>query len=58
MVFFRAEDDAYGGVIILPRHGVFIEPDIHIHLSDILMGELAGLEVNEYKAFWLAASLI
>jgi hypothetical protein len=47
----RAKDDPYGGFVSLRFFEVIKHPPVHIHLPDVLVGELAGLEVNQDKAF-------
>lgn len=47
---FRGEDDAYGGIIIGAPYLVVKHADIHVHLSDVLMGDGPAFEVREYVA--------
>jgi len=50
LVFVRAQDDADGGVVIVAALEVVEHPDIHVDLADVLMAELAGLEVDDDEA--------
>ena len=49
LVLFGTEDETDGGIIAFTANPVFEQPHIHIHLADILMGQLAHLEVNQHK---------
>ena len=44
------EDEADGRIVSLSALKVVIHPDIHIHLTDILMAYLGGLQVDKQKS--------
>lgn len=46
-----AENQADGGVVAFGTFEVIVHPHIHVHLSDIMMGDFRGLEVDEKKGF-------
>jgi len=50
LVLFRAEDEADGRVILRSAAKVIEHPHIHVELADVLMGELADLEVDQNEA--------
>jgi len=50
LVLPRTEDQADGGVVAVRRALVVEEPNVTVHLSDVLMTELADLEVDEKEA--------
>ena len=47
----RTEDDADGRVVALVHLLAGVVVDVHLHLSDVLMGKIARFEVNEDEAF-------
>lgn len=51
MVFATAEQDAHRRVIIRATTQVIIEAHIHIHPLDILAGKVAGLQIDQHKAY-------
>ena len=48
---FRAEHDADGRVVVFRPFQFIVHSDVHVHLSDILMGNLAHLQIYEDIAF-------
>ena len=49
-MFFLAQDDADGGVLRLGFHIAVKVVDVHLHLAQVLVRELADLEVNQHVA--------
>ena len=49
-MFLPAKDDADGLVFIVQPNITIEVIDIHLHLAEILMGELADFQVNQYVA--------
>ena len=47
----RTEDDADGRVVALVHFLAGVVVDVHLHLPDVLMGEIARFEVDEDEAF-------
>ena len=47
----RTEDDADGRVVALVHLLAGLVVDVHLHLSDVLMGEIARFEVDKDEAF-------
>src|SRR4030042_261782 len=47
-VLLFAEDDAYSRGFILHLHGAVKVVDIHLHLPQVLMGQLPDLEVDQH----------
>lgn len=47
----RTEDDADGRVVALVHLLAGVVVDVHLHLPDVLMGEIARFEVDKDKAF-------
>ncbi len=42
-----AKDQANGGNVVRAFHSILEQPNIHIHLPDVLMGQLAGFQVDQ-----------
>ena len=51
VVLVGAEDDAEGGVVVRAAFEVIEQADIHVHLADVGVGELAGFEIEQDEAF-------
>ena len=47
---FRTEDQSDGRIIAVRAFQLIVHADIHIHLPDILMRNLGGLQVDQQKA--------
>ena len=47
----RAEDHAQGRIVAPGALQGIVHADVHVHLPDILMGNLRGLQIYKYKAF-------
>lgn len=43
LVLARAENDANGGIILRTAPQIIIHAHVHIHLANVLMGEVIGL---------------
>ena len=51
LVRFRTEDDADGRIVALAAHTLIVHPDVHIHLSHVLVRDGRRLEVDQYERF-------
>src|SRR5574337_1100179 len=49
VALIRAQHDADGWILDFSRHFPLIVVDVHLHLSEILMGKLSDLEVDQHK---------
>lgn len=47
----RTEDDADGRVVALVHFLAGVVVDVHLHLPDVLMGEIARFEVDKDETF-------
>ena len=50
-VGLRTKDDADGRVVVLAAHPLIIHPDVHIHLSHVLVRDGRRFEVDQHKRF-------
>lgn len=48
-VFFGTKNNSDCWVIICRFYPILKDPDVHIHLSDVLVGQLADLQVDQHK---------
>lgn len=51
LVRFRTENDAYGRAVAFRPFQFVVHPHVHVHLSDILMGDFAHFQVHEDITF-------
>lgn len=51
LVLARAEDEPEGRVVARLAPFFVVKPDVHIHLPDVAVGQLAGFEVYQHEAF-------
>ena len=49
-IFVGAENDSHRWVVALTAPQVVVHANVHVHLSDVLVGELARLEIEEDEA--------
>lgn len=51
LIRIGTKDDADGRIIALAALQFIVHADIHIHLTYVLMGDFAGFQIDQHKAF-------
>lgn len=51
LVRFRAEDDADSRIVALAAHPLIVHPDVHIHLSHVLVRDSCRFKVDQHERF-------
>src|SRR3990170_1898427 len=51
MILLSTEDNTNGGVVVRAFIFVFIKPDVHIHLADVLVVQLTCFQIYKNKTF-------
>lgn len=51
LIRFRTKNDTDGWIIALAAHPLVVHPNVHIHLSDVLVRDGRRFEVDQHKRF-------